>query len=103
MTAPFRPQIADAVSIPFHEVDAHNVVPCWHASDKRETGARTIRSKINKQVPEFLEVSGCRDINGWVQGCPLQGRPLALPSFCTTCGLMSTTGNALLQDRYHGG
>ncbi len=53
-------QIADAVSVPFHEVDAHNVVPCWHASDKRETGARTIRSKINKQVPEFLEVSACR-------------------------------------------
>ena len=50
-------QVADAVSVPFHEVDAHNVVPCWHASDKRETGARTIRGKINKQVPEFLEVS----------------------------------------------
>jgi hypothetical protein len=27
----------------FHEVDAHNVVPVWEASDKREYGARTIR------------------------------------------------------------
>jgi hypothetical protein len=22
--------------VPVHEVDAHNVVPCWVASDKRE-------------------------------------------------------------------
>ncbi len=46
--------------MPFHEVDAHNVVPCWHASDKKETGARTIRGKINRQLPEFLEVSARR-------------------------------------------
>eukprot|EP01048_Picozoa_sp_COSAG05_P036396 COSAG05_NODE_16373_length_347_cov_1.221774_1_plen_55_part_01 len=25
------------------EVDAHNVVPCWVASPKKEYGARTIR------------------------------------------------------------
>jgi hypothetical protein len=30
-------------AVPFHEVDAHNVVPVWSASDKREYGARTIR------------------------------------------------------------
>ena len=30
-------------SIPVVQVDAHNVVPCWHASDKLEYGARTIR------------------------------------------------------------
>lgn len=28
------------------EVDAHNVVPVWVASDKQEVGARTIRKKI---------------------------------------------------------
>ena len=44
------------MAAPFHEVDAHNVVPCWLASDKRETGARTIRRKINDKLPEFLEV-----------------------------------------------
>jgi deoxyribodipyrimidine photo-lyase len=32
--------------VPFHEVDAHNVVPVWVASDKREYGARTIRPKV---------------------------------------------------------
>ncbi|TRY53952.1 hypothetical protein DNTS_029799 [Danionella cerebrum] len=40
--------------IPFIQVDAHNVVPCWEASDKLEYGARTIRGKITKRLPEFL-------------------------------------------------
>ena len=46
------------MNVPFHEVDAHNVVPCWEASDKREYGARTIRPKIHKHLPEFLQVLG---------------------------------------------
>ncbi|KAH9328232.1 hypothetical protein KI387_000340, partial [Taxus chinensis] len=37
-----------------HEVDAHNIVPVWRASDKLEYSARTIRTKIQKQLPEFL-------------------------------------------------
>ncbi|KAL0329642.1 UNVERIFIED_CONTAM: Deoxyribodipyrimidine photo-lyase [Sesamum radiatum] len=41
-------------SVSIHEVDAHNVVPVWVASDKVEYGARTIRSKINKKLPEYL-------------------------------------------------
>ncbi len=49
-------QIAKKIDIPFDEVDAHNVIPCWIASDKREYGARTIRSKIHKKLPEFLHV-----------------------------------------------
>ena len=35
-------------------VDAHNVVPVWEASDKREVGARTIRKKINDRLPRYL-------------------------------------------------
>ncbi|KAJ8011238.1 hypothetical protein DPEC_G00056080 [Dallia pectoralis] len=38
----------------FTQVDAHNVVPCWVASDKLEYAARTIRTKITKLLPEFL-------------------------------------------------
>lgn len=30
------------------------VVPCWSASDKKEVGARTIRKKINNQLPDFM-------------------------------------------------
>lgn len=37
-----------------YEVDAHNVVPCWAATDKREVGARTLRPKIHRLLPEFL-------------------------------------------------
>ncbi|UCC92870.1 MAG: deoxyribodipyrimidine photo-lyase [Thermoplasmata archaeon] len=35
-------------------VDAHNVVPVWTASDKREWAAYTIRPKIHRQLPRFL-------------------------------------------------
>ena len=37
-----------------HEVDAHNIVPIWVASDKLEYSASTIRGKINKLLPEYL-------------------------------------------------
>jgi hypothetical protein len=47
--------VAGAINVPLAEVDAHNVVPVWAASDKREYGARTIRPKIQKQLPEFLK------------------------------------------------
>ncbi|KAM6989979.1 CPD photolyase [Tautogolabrus adspersus] len=40
--------------IPLLQVDAHNIVPCWVASPKREYSARTIRGKITKLLPEFL-------------------------------------------------
>jgi len=41
-------------SISVHQVDAHNVVPVWVTSEKQEYGARTIRPKITKNLPEFL-------------------------------------------------
>lgn len=40
--------------VPLCQVDAHNIVPCWQASDKLEYGARTIRPKIHRQLDEFL-------------------------------------------------
>lgn len=40
--------------VPFVQVDAHNIVPVWEASDKQEYSARTIRSKINKKLDEYL-------------------------------------------------
>jgi len=62
----WRQQVVDAVDIPVHEVDAHNVVPVWEASDKREYGARTIRTKIHKKLPEFLkEFPDMPDVAKW--------------------------------------
>ena len=37
-----------------YQVDAHNVVPVWEASEKQEYGARTIRNKIMTRLNEFL-------------------------------------------------
>jgi deoxyribodipyrimidine photo-lyase len=36
-------------------VNVDNVVPVWHASDKRQVGARTLRPRINKKVADFLQ------------------------------------------------
>jgi deoxyribodipyrimidine photo-lyase len=51
--------------IPLIQVDAHNIVPCWVASSKLEYGARTIRSKIQRLLPEYLlpfpQFSGNKD------------------------------------------
>lgn len=47
-------KIAKKINTPFYEIDAHNIVPCWIASQKQEYGAYTIRPKIKKLLPEFL-------------------------------------------------
>jgi deoxyribodipyrimidine photo-lyase len=50
----WKSEVASVISIPFHEVDAHNIVPCWHGSSKQEYGAYTLRPKILRALPEFL-------------------------------------------------
>jgi deoxyribodipyrimidine photo-lyase len=37
----------------FEQVDAHNIVPVWKASNKAEVGARTIRKKIHNAVEDY--------------------------------------------------
>lgn len=51
----WKREVAKNISIPFYEVDAHNIVPCLVASQKVEFGAYTIRPKINRLLSEFLE------------------------------------------------
>ncbi len=46
---------AKKINIPFYEVDAHNIVPCLFVSGKEEYAAYTIRPKIHKNLPEFLD------------------------------------------------
>jgi deoxyribodipyrimidine photo-lyase len=41
-------------NLPLYQVDAHNVVPVWFASPKRQVGARTLRPKINKLLQDFM-------------------------------------------------
>jgi deoxyribodipyrimidine photo-lyase len=51
----WKNRILPAISADTYEVDAHNIVPCWHASDKLEYGAYTIRPKIKKLLGSYLE------------------------------------------------
>lgn len=51
----WKKSIADKIEIPFYEIDTHNIVPCLIASQKVEFGAYTIRPKINRLLPEFLD------------------------------------------------
>jgi len=48
-------QVREALACPLHEVDGRNVVPCRMASDKREYAARTLRPKIHRLLPEYLD------------------------------------------------
>lgn len=47
--------IANQVQAPVFVVDAHNIIPAWVVSDKQEFAARTIRPKIHKVLPKYLQ------------------------------------------------
>lgn len=47
--------VAERINVPVYEVDAHNIIPCWIASPKQEFGAYTLRPKIHRLLPEFLD------------------------------------------------
>ena len=51
----WKKQVSNKIDIPFYEVDAHNIVPCFYISNKIEFGAYTIRPKIHKALVEFLD------------------------------------------------
>lgn len=46
--------LAQKLSLPFFEVDTHNIVPAWIVSQKQEFGAYTLRPKIHRLLPEYL-------------------------------------------------
>jgi deoxyribodipyrimidine photo-lyase len=51
----WKETVAGEIGIPLYEVDARNIIPCWIASPKQEYGAYTLRPKIKRALPEFLE------------------------------------------------
>jgi deoxyribodipyrimidine photo-lyase len=51
----WKARVNRSIEIPFYEVDAHNIVPCWVASQKAEYAARTFRPKIHRALKEFLQ------------------------------------------------
>ena len=50
----WKEEVKRKIEVPFVEVDAHNIVPCWAVSPKQEFAAYTIRNKIKRLLPEFL-------------------------------------------------
>lgn len=50
----WKDTVSTRIAIPFYEVDAHNIVPCWITSPKLEYAAYTIRPKLRKKLNEFL-------------------------------------------------
>ena len=46
--------IVNRVSIPVYQVDAHNIIPVWVTSQKKEFAAYTIRKKIQNNLNTFL-------------------------------------------------
>lgn len=49
-------EVVGKIDIPVYEVDTHNVIPCWVASPKLEFAAYTLRPKIRRLLPDFLDV-----------------------------------------------
>lgn len=50
----WKSKLLKSLDVPFYEVDAHNIVPCWETSNKQEYAAYTIRPKLAKLLEEFL-------------------------------------------------
>jgi deoxyribodipyrimidine photo-lyase len=50
----WKRDVSRRIRIPLHEVDAHNIVPCWVASHKQEYGAYTLRPKLRRLLPAYL-------------------------------------------------
>lgn len=51
----WKREVAKQISVPFYEVDAHNIVPALYVSDKLEFAAYTLRPKIHKALIEFID------------------------------------------------
>jgi deoxyribodipyrimidine photo-lyase len=50
----WKKEVAAHIKKSIYEVDARNVIPCWEASGKKEYAAYTLRPKIHRALPEFL-------------------------------------------------
>ena len=51
----WKDEVGKKINIPFYEIDAHNIVPCFQASAKEEYGAYTFRPKIQQSLTEYLD------------------------------------------------
>lgn len=50
----WKEQLITSLTVPFYEVDTHNVIPAWTISNKKEYAAYTIRPKIKRILDQYL-------------------------------------------------
>lgn len=50
----WRNFVKNKINCAFFEVDAHNIIPCWQASNKQEYAAYTFRPKVEKLLDKYL-------------------------------------------------
>ncbi len=50
----WKEQLINRLTVPFYEVDTHNVIPAWTISPKKEYAAYTIRPKIKRLLDQYL-------------------------------------------------
>jgi deoxyribodipyrimidine photo-lyase len=74
--------VARDITVPFCQVDAHNIVPCWRASQKLEYAAYTIRPRIHRLLDEYLVDYPAlkRHPHQWKHGLPVNDWTGALKS-----------------------
>ena len=49
-----RVSVSQTLPVRVTEVDAHNIIPCWMASDKEEFAAYTFRPKVHRTLSTYL-------------------------------------------------
>ena len=82
------------VDVPVKEVDAHNVVPTWEASDKQEYAARTIRKKINGRLEDFLtDFPTLEDVREAVREAAEGSRDVPAPNAIDWDGLIASASD----------
>lgn len=61
----WREAIAKSIDVSTWEVDAHNIVPVWEASEKQEFGAYTLRGKLANKLAVWLNepINSFSDLN----------------------------------------
>lgn len=63
--------VSERIQVPFFEVDAHNIVPAWEASNKLEYQAATFRPKIHRLLSEYSD--SFPDESLYRMGVPVKG------------------------------
>jgi deoxyribodipyrimidine photo-lyase len=89
----WRETVTERAGVACIEVDSHNIVPCRVASPKQEFGAYTLRPKLNRLLPGFL------DPFPTLEQHPFAWQELPLSDFPVETGINALLGSLNLDSR----